>query len=168
MYDAASSPKSYSLSQRILHWLTALLVFFNLLFPDGMNEWHRSMRRTGSATAQQVASANIHAYVGVAILFLICLRLVLRFFQGAPASPSAEPAIFTMASKFAHALLYGLLIALPVTGLAAYYLGYDGLGALHAEILKTVLWVLLAAHVLGALVHHFYWKTNVLRRMTWK
>ncbi|NKF34568.1 cytochrome b, partial [Pseudomonas sp. BGM005] len=32
-----SSTKGYSLSQRALHWTVALLIFFNLLFPDGMN-----------------------------------------------------------------------------------------------------------------------------------
>jgi cytochrome b561 len=36
----------------------------------------------------------------------------------------------------------------------------------HADILKVVLWALIAGHVLGALTHQFYWKTNVLRRMT--
>ncbi|WP_438748307.1 cytochrome b [Pararhizobium sp. O133] len=157
---------SFSKPQRILHWLTAALVFFNLLLPDGMEEWNRSIKRTGSATTEQVASANLHSYVGIAILMLVALRLVLRVAQGVPASPPREPAIFRHIAKIAHVLLYGLLIAMPVTGMAAYYLGYGGAGDLHADILKIVLWLLLAGHVLGALVHQFYWKTNVLRRMT--
>lgn len=157
---------SYSFAQRALHWLTALLVFYNLLLPDGMSEWHRAMRRTGSATTEQLASANMHAYVGIAILLLICARLFLRFGQGAPAAPPEEPAFFRYAAKGAHAALYFLLVALPVTGIAAFYLGYDTAGDLHADVLKVVLWVLLGAHVLGALAHQFYWKTNVLRRMT--
>lgn len=160
------APTSFSLPQRLLHWLTAALVFFNLLLPDGMNEWHRSMRRTGAATADQVAGANIHAYVGIAILVLVLLRLVLRVYQGAPASPSEEPMIFQLAAKAAHIVLYLLLLAMPMTGMAAYYLGYDAVGGLHADILKVVLWAVLGAHVLGVLVHQFYWKTNVLRRMT--
>ncbi|MGO7020469.1 cytochrome b [Rhizobium leguminosarum] len=157
---------SYSWQQRILHWLTAVLVIYNLLLPDGMSEWRRSVRRTGSASLEQLAAANIHAYVGIAILFLIGIRLVLRFVQGAPPASPKEPAIFGLAAKAAHAALYFLLVALPVTGMAAFYLGYDGAGDLHAEVLKVILWVLIVAHVLGALVHQFYWKTNVLRRMT--
>jgi cytochrome b561 len=159
-------PISFSVPQRVLHWLTAALVFFNLLLPDGMNEWHRSMRRTGSASVDQIASANIHSYVGIAILLLVILRLVLRFYQGTPPAPSKEPAIFQWAAKVAHVVLYLLLLAMPVTGVAAYYLGYESIGGIHADILKVVLWAVLAAHVLGVFVHQFYWKTNVLRRMT--
>jgi cytochrome b561 len=160
------TPVAFSLPQRVLHWLTAALVFFNLLLPDGMEEWNRSIKRTGSATADQVGSANIHAYVGIAILILVVLRLAFRFVQGVPPSSSLEPAIFRVVAKIAHVLLYGLLIAMPATGMAAYYLGYDGAGDVHADILKVVLWALIAGHVLGALTHQFYWKTNVLRRMT--
>lgn len=160
------TPASFSLPQRVLHWLTAALVFFNLLLPDGMEEWNRSIKRSGSATADQVASANIHAYVGIAILILVALRLVLRLVQGVPASPPQEPAIFRVVAKIANVLLYGLLIAMPVTGIAAYYLGYDGAGDMHADILKVALWLLIAGHLLAAMAHQFYWKTNVLRRMT--
>lgn len=160
-----NTPVAFSLPQRALHWLTAALVFFNLLLADGMEEWNRSIKRTGSATADQVGSANIHAYVGIAILILVVLRLVLRFVQGVPPSSPLEPAIFRAVAKIAHVLLYGLLIAMPVTGMATYYLGYDGAGDVHADILKVVLWALIAGHVLGALTHQFYWKTNVLRRM---
>ena len=159
-------PGSFSLPQRVLHWLTAGLVFFNLLLPDGMEEWNRSIKQSGSATADQVGSANIHAYVGITILILVALRLILRFVQGVPPSSPLEPAIFRVVAKIAHLLLYGLLIAMPVTGMAAYYQGYDRAGDVHADILKVVLWVLIAGHVLGALMHQFYWKTNVLRRIT--
>jgi cytochrome b561 len=97
MYSV-QTPSSFSVPQRVLHWLTAALVFFNLLLPDGMNEWNRSIKRTGTATADQVASANIHAYVGVAILILVALRVVLRVVQGVPASSSQEPMIFRLVS----------------------------------------------------------------------
>ncbi|WP_460927274.1 cytochrome b [Shinella zoogloeoides] len=162
----ASSPLAFSLPQRVLHWLTAVLVLFNLLFPDGMNAWNRAMKRTGAATAEQVAGANVHAYIGIAILVLVTLRLILRLVQGAPAAAPQEPAIFRLVAKGAEGILYFLLFAMPVTGIAAYYLGFDGAGDLHADVFKVILWALLALHVLGALAHQFYWKTNVLRRMT--
>ncbi|TCL72749.1 cytochrome b/b6 domain-containing protein [Rhizobium sp. BK251] len=162
----SDSPVSFSLSQRVVHWVTALLVSFNLLFSDGMEQWNRAMRRTGSATADQIASANIHAYVGIAILILVALRLVLRFKSGVPVAPPEEPAIFRLGAKLAHALLYLLLIAMPFTGIGAYYFGNGAAGGLHADVLKVLLWIVIVAHVFGALVHQFYWKTDVLRRMT--
>ena len=157
---------SFSLPQRMLHWLTAGLVFFNLLLPDGMNAWNRSMKQTGAASAEQVASANIHAYAGIAILALVAIRLLLRQIQGVPTAPSEEPQMFKLVAKVSEWTLYLLLIAMPVTGAAAYYLGYEGAGDLHADVLKAVLWAIVGLHVLGALAHQFYWKTNVLRRMT--
>ncbi|RFB89536.1 cytochrome B [Rhizobium leguminosarum bv. trifolii] len=160
------SIKGYSLSQRLLHWTVALLIFFNLLFPDGMNVWHRLMRRGQVPTPEQIASANIHAYVGIAILLLAVVRLGLRFVNGVPAEAVEEPAIFRLAARLAHAGLYILIFAMPLTGIAAYYFGVNPVGSFHADVLKILLWALIAAHVAGALVHQFYWKTNVLRRMT--
>ncbi len=162
----SSSPQSYSLAQRILHWLTALLVFFNLLLPDGMNAWHRSMRLNGTATADQIASANIHAWAGIAILVAVALRLLLRATQGVPAASSEEPPLLRAAASIAHGLLYLLLLAMPLSGMAAYYLGMSTAGSVHAEILKVVLWAVIGLHVLGALAHQFYWKSDRLRRMT--
>lgn len=160
------SAKGYSLSQRLLHWTVALLIFFNLLFPDGMNIWHRLLRRGEVPTSEQIASANIHAYVGIAILLLAVVRLGLRFVNGVPAEVGEGPAIFRLAAKLAHAGLYILIFAMPLTGIAAYYFGVNSAGSLHAEILKIILWALIAAHVTGALAHQFYWKSNALRRMT--
>ncbi|MBB6223792.1 cytochrome b561 [Rhizobium leguminosarum] len=160
------STMAYSLNQRFLHWTIALLIFFNLLFPDGMNVWHRLMRRGEVPTPEQVASANIHAYVGIAILLLAIIRLGLRFAKGVPDEVAEEPAIFRLAARLAHAGLYILIFAMPLTGIAAYYFGINPAGSFHADVLKIILWALIAAHVAGALVHQFYWKTNVLRRMT--
>ncbi|QFY61609.1 cytochrome b [Rhizobium grahamii] len=157
---------AFSLPQRLLHWGMALLIFFNLLFPDGMNEWHRAMRHGNVPSADQVAAANIHAYVGIAILVLAIVRVCLRLLQGAPAEIEDEPLLFRVAAKAVHVGLYAFIFVMPLTGIAAYYFGANTAGSLHADVLKVILWVLIAAHVAGALVHQFYWKTNVLRRMT--
>lgn len=161
-----NTPLSFSPAQRFLHWAIALLVFFNLIFSDGIEEWNRAMYRTGSTTAEQVSGANIHAYVGIAILLLALLQLLLRFMIGRPATPPDEPVLFQWAAKLTHLALYLLLFAMPLTGIAAYYFGYRSAGDIHADVLKAILWVVVVGHVLGALAHHFYWKTDVLRRMT--
>ncbi len=163
---AMTTPVSFSPAQRLLHWAIVLLIFYNLIFSDGIEEWKRAMRRTGAATAEQVSAANIHAYVGIVILVLAALQLLLRFTSGRPATPPEEPILFQWASKAAHALLYLLLLAMPLTGIASYYLGIGEAGDIHADVLKVVLWVVIAGHIIGAFVHQFYWKTNVLRRMT--
>lgn len=159
-------PLSYSVPQRIVHWLTALLIFFNLLFADGMEHLHFMQMKGQTPTADDIASANIHAYVGIAVLVLAVLRLILRAVQGAPAEPEGEPPLAILASKIVHGLLYLLLFLLPISGIAAYYFGFGVAGEAHAEVFKTILWGLLVLHIGAALVHKFYWKTDVMDRMT--
>lgn len=160
------NPASYSIPQRILHWGMALLIFFNLLFAEGMEHWNHLVKRGQPITPDDIASANIHAYVGIAILVLAVVRLALRHIQGVPATPAEEPPLLSLVAKVTHGLLYLLLLIMPLSGIAAYYFGAKLAGDLHADVLKVVLWALLAAHIAGALVHQFYWKTNVLARMT--
>ncbi len=159
-------PNSYSISQRFLHWAVALLVFFNLLLPDGMNAWHRLIRHGQTPTAAEVSSANVHAYVGIAILLLAIVRLFLRWQTGVPAEPEGQPLVLHVGAKIVHLQLYALIFLMPVSGIVAYYFVIDAAGSIHADIMKAVLWTVIAAHALGALVQHFYFRTNVLRRMT--
>ncbi len=84
-------PLNYSIPQRALHWGMALLIFFNLIFTEGMETWNRAVRKGLEITPEMVSSANIHAYVGIAILILVVIRLGLRFVQGVPDLPSEEP-----------------------------------------------------------------------------
>lgn len=160
------SPLRYSVPQRVLHWGMALLIFFNLIFSDGMEHWNRLVRRGETVTPDDIALANIHAYVGIAILALAAVRIILRLVQGAPEPPAEEPALLRLAAKATHGLLYLLLFAMPLGGIAAYYFGVEVAGELHGGVMKLLLWLLIVAHVGGALVHQFYWKTNVLARMT--
>lgn len=160
------TPVSFSLTQRILHWVVALLVFFNLLFPDGMNRWAHAAFRGDEVTPEMIASANIHAYVGMTVLVLALIRLALRFIQGVPAEPQAEPPLLRKLSRLAHWTFYLLFIALPLTGMLGYYLGVTGAADAHGGPLKALMWILLVLHVGAVAIHQFYWKTGILKRMT--
>lgn len=144
----------------------ALLIFFNLIFSDGIETWDRLQDTGTPLSADQAFAANLHAYVGIAILVLAVLRLGLRFVSGAPDAPANEPALAKLAGKIGHGIFYLLFFIMPATGIAKYYFGVDTAGFLHAGPLKLLMWVLIVAHVAAALVHQFYWKTDVLQRMT--
>lgn len=159
-------PLNYSIPQRALHWGMALLIFFNLIFTEGMETWNRAVRKGLEITPEMVSSANIHAYVGIAILVLVVIRLGLRFVQGVPDLPSEEPPVLKLIATATHGLLYLLMIALPLTGMGKYYFGQKLSGDIHADVLKVILWVFIVLHVAGALVQKFYFKTDVLDRMT--
>lgn len=158
-------PLNYSISQRVLHWGMALLILFNLIFSDGMEAWNRA-DHNGAVTPDIIASANIHAYVGILILVLAALRIILRFVQGVPDLPSEEPPALRFVAIATHGLLYLLFFVMPISGMAKYYFAADLPGELHGGIFKLLLWLLIVLHVAGALVQKFYYKTDVLERMT--
>jgi cytochrome b561 len=160
------NPTVYSIPQRVLHWLTALLILYSLLWPGQIERVADLVGGGKTPTADEWSSANLHIYIGFAIIGLTVLRLILRVVQGAPAAPAAEPPFFRLVAKAAHGLLYVLLFAMPLAGIAKFYLGVDLAGFIHGGPMKLLLWILIAGHVLGVLVHKFYWKTDVLERMT--
>ncbi|MDB5550702.1 MAG: cytochrome [Rhizobium sp.] len=157
---------NYSLIQRILHWLTVVLVFFNLLLPGSIERVTDLLGDGKVPSLPEWTSATLHITSGITILVFTLLRLVLRFVQGVPNAPAGEPASFQALSKIAHGLFYLVLLAMPLSGLAKFYLGVGAAGFIHGGPLKLVLWILIAAHIAAALVHQFYWRTNLLARMT--
>jgi cytochrome b561 len=160
------APLSYSIAQRVVHWLSVLLVFYNLLFTETMEEWGERIAEGYKPTPEDISSANIHAYVGMAILALLVIRLALRRIQGVPEAPAAEPASFRIMASIGHGALYLLLLIMPLAGIAAYYFDSSLAGTLHGGPMKLLLWILLIVHIAAVLVHKFVWKTNVLERMT--
>ncbi len=163
----ASSPVlSYSISQRAVHWLTVLLVLFNFISGGVFDSLKEIRAAGGTPTPDMFLPAQLHAFSGIAILVLLVTRLCLRYFQGAPGVPADEPPFFQLVAKLVHGGLYLLLILMPVSGMAKMYGGVDLAGFIHAGPFKLAILVLIAVHVAGALVHQFYWKTNVLKRMT--
>lgn len=162
---ASTAPASYSIPQKAIHWLMALLIFLNLILTEKIEAWDHAMD-AGNVTPEIEAGANIHAYMGIAILALGLLRLILRVRHGAPAAPAGEPPLFQLAAKLGHAAFYVLFFAMPITGMMKYFGGVDIAGFLHAEPMKIVLWLVIVAHIVAIPIHHFVWKTDVATRMT--
>ena len=160
------APISYSIPQKGLHWLMAALILFNLIFTDAMEKIASMYEQGQTPSADDLASANIHAYVGIAVLCLGVVRLGLRLWQGAPQAPAEEPAIAQMAAKVAHGTFYVMFFLLPLSGIGAYYFGNDTAGFIHAGPLKSLMWLLIAAHIAALVIHQFYWKSPVASRMT--
>lgn len=163
---AAAAPASYSIPQKALHWLMALLILFNLLFAEAMEEVAEAYEHREVPSPEDLTFANIHAYVGIAVLCLGLVRLVIRLTRGAPPAPAAEPPLLALAAKLAHGTFYALFLLIPFSGIGAYYFGNETAGFLHGGPLKSLMWLLIAVHILALLVHQFYWKTPVATRMT--
>jgi cytochrome b561 len=92
-----------------LHWLIAALIFSNI----GLAWWFESLH--GLA---KIAPTQIHKSIGITVLMLSVLRLVWRFANRPPPLPASMPLWERYAAHAVHALLYVVMIGMPLTGWA--------------------------------------------------
>lgn len=171
----------YGATAQSLHWLTVLLVItawtlgmFGDVLPKG------TARSTG---------LFVHLSAGLAILLISVVRLPWRLTH----IPSPEPASGTQtgrwaeyAARIAHAVLYILLFAVPISGIVLQFarggsLPLFGLGEIASpwlqdrafarqvreihEVMANALVILASFHALAALIHHFVLHDRTLVRM---
>ena len=130
---------------------------------------------------------SFHKSLGLTILTLAVLRLAWRAFDARPDFPPTIPQRQVLAARIGHALLYGLLFAVPLSGwwfdsVAAlrplYWFGLFEVPHLTgpdkelketvAELHEILFWVLVAvaaAHAAIAVYHQVALRDNVLGRM---
>jgi cytochrome b561 len=155
--------KGYSRAQISLHWAVALLIFYQLFMGDGMSEVWRGFRNSGTTT--MTTAAWLHIIAGVLILAFALWRLALRFTRGVPEAPDGTGTAMRLAGEAGHWALYVLMLAMPITGLLAWYGGMTNLAGLHGELLKLLTIVMILLHILAALFHQFVVKDHLIARM---
>ncbi len=165
----------YSTSQIALHWLTALLVLTNIALPYGHDFFGQFLGGDGGVF-------TLHKSIGLTVLLLTLLRLVARARYGAPQLLPPEARFQQVAAKAGHALLYLLLLAMPLTGLVfgkrpvnLFWLVEiaplplsDDTRALAKQFHLTAqyaLYILILGHAAIALWHHFARRDGVLQGM---
>jgi cytochrome b561 len=155
------STEGYTWPQIALHWVIAVLVVVDLLSGESMDEAMEGSEEGGAAPLFDQVFADIHYWTGTAILALTVLRLGLRAVSGAPSR--LRQGWSEAAAALTHFAFYVLLIAMPVTGLLAFYVS-DDFDDIH-ELGEPALIVLIALHTFAALVHHFWLRDETLKRM---
>ncbi len=153
--------KSYSRTQIVLHWLIVALVLVQYLAHDSIEALWRSRMRGFSP---DVPTPDIHAAIGITIFLLMIWRLWLLFRNGAPALSEKEPRVLRIFARSVQGLVYLTLFALPLSGAAAWFFGVRQAVFVHG-LLTNLLFALIALHVAGALIQHFWFKSDVLMRM---
>jgi cytochrome b561 len=154
----------YTRAQIILHWAIAALVIFQLVFGEDIVPAFRAFMKGTEPASDTMLPANLHVYIGLAVLVLAVLRMALRIRYGAPAVPADENIVLKYVAMLAHLVLYAAIFLMPLTGALAWYFGMGEIGELH-EIGKPVIIIVVVVHAAGALWQHFVAKTDVLRRM---
>jgi cytochrome b561 len=178
---------------KALHWTMAAMlagmVGLGLLMVRAAEE----AVRTGDSTAGVAGLPVFEAYqwhksVGVALFGLAALRLAWRFLRPGPPLPATVSPVARHATATAHALLYALMFALPLSGwllASASPLGVPtvvfGLVTLpdplpgDALLEARLAWLhfagvlalvgIVTVHAGAALKHHFVDRDGVLRAM---
>ncbi|HKY80287.1 MAG TPA: cytochrome b [Sphingobium sp.] len=166
----------YSLVARLLHWIMAILILFNL--------W---LGFAHDALPREWQVMPVHKSVGLTVLALAILRLGWRLTHRPTPLPRELPAWERAAAKAAHYSFYAFMLFMPLTGWIMTSAGNrpltwfflfdipkfavskgDPVVAFSAEAHEIVgfLWAaLILLHVAAALRHHFILKDGVLRRM---
>ena len=152
----------YSNSQIALHWAVAVLVVGQYLFNEPIAQaWNAAANGLPVSFSPLILA---HVAGGVLILALVIWRLVLKSQRAAPPPPDNEPALLKLAGQLAHWSLYGLLAAMSISGMAAWFGGLEAAAAAHG-VLKILLIALIGLHVLAVIFHHLILKNPILKRM---
>ena len=152
----------YSARQIALHWIVFVLVAFQFVMGDNMTDLFRAAHG-GRPTDVGSIWAPVHIAVGIAILASMLWRVMLRRTVGAPPAAKQHPALQALAAAV-HVGLYVDLIGAALVGLAAYF-WLPELAGLHRLMVRPILIVLFALHVVGALWHWFVVRDEVMTRM---
>jgi cytochrome b561 len=160
----AARPIGYTSIQIILHWVMAVMVVFQVVMGENIGPaWQAFRERTTPAEADLFA-ANVHVAVGMGVLALAVVRLFLRVTHGAPPLPAGQSRVQRGIAHVVHAILYIVIVAMPISGAIAWFGGVEIAGTVH-HFAKPVIILAIALHVIGALVQHFVKRTDVLVRM---
>ena len=171
----------YTTTARLLHWTIAVIVVGQFW----LGWWMQSIPKVPPGARAE--AFNLHKSIGLVILVLMALRILWRVRVRPPPWPAVAPWKETLA-KANHALLYGLLVALPVCGyLGSVFSGYPvkffgvmlpawgtALPAAKEFMSNAHLaaaWMLAAAvalHLAGAVHHARASGESVLGRMGWR
>jgi cytochrome b561 len=160
----AAKPSGYSGAQILLHWAIAALIVAQLVLGEDIKPAHRAFSRGTEPAAADMFNANIHVYLGLAVLVLAIWRLAIRLQSGAPAAPPGESVMLKRIAAATHLVLYLVILGMPVTGALAWYFGLGTMGEVH-ELAKPVIVIVVSLHAAAALWQHFYVKSDVLVRM---
>lgn len=158
------SPEQYSRLQIVLHWTVVVLVAAQLVLGDAMGTAFEALHRGFTASTATRIGANAHAIIGGVIFLVAASRLYLRLARGVPDIPHDGPPLLQRLAAGTHWALYATILAMPVLGAIAWYGGVRFAGDLHSALWSLLL-ILIALHVAGALTEHFVLRTQSLNRI---
>ena len=184
-----NSATTYGSVTKTFHWLIALLILSNIAL--GWIASNLAHEVEGGADEALISRASllfsIHKTTGIAIFFTALARILWAISQPKPGLLNGDRGLEARAAQTAHWLLYGSLLAVPLSGWVHHAatsgfapiwwpLGQnlplvpksEPLSETAATLHFLLQWVMtgaIAAHIAGALKHHLIDRDATLRRM---
>lgn len=100
----------YTATTKFLHWLVALLLVVLLALGPF------AKRAVGLTLTDRLSIYQLHKSLGLLVVVLMLVRLFWRMTHQLPRLPSTMPTIERGTARAVHALLYALLLIMPLTG----------------------------------------------------
>lgn len=108
--SAMNSETGWGWPARVLHWVMAFLIIGMLVFGTYMSNFQTDL-------IAQYNSIQTHKSIGFTVFVLALVRVVWRLMQKrTPTLPADMPGWQRSASHVSHALLYILIVAMPLSG----------------------------------------------------
>lgn len=171
----------YGWVAKLLHWLLFLLIAGMI----ASGKYSASLERVDKIPDM----INAHKQIGIAVFFLMAFRLLWRMINQKVESMT-DSGLLRLLAWLSHWLMYLAVLAQAGIGVLMiqasnrtvffldwqlpHFVGKHGLLGISLDggILRewhgyggTAIIVLVGVHVLAALLHHFYWDDDTLRRM---
>lgn len=160
----ANMVTGYSPPQLAVHWAVVVLVAFQYVGHNGIEAAWNAVRQQQLPPPGSEMLTYMHIGAGSAVLILALIRIVLRVTRGVPPPPAHEPWLLHVIAETVHYSIYFLLFALPLSGLAAWFLEVQLAASAHV-LMKNALLAAISLHIAGALFQHFILRSDVLMRM---
>lgn len=158
-----NAPAQYRPAQIILHWVVVLGILVQWLFNGPIVSVIEARQTGAELDGSATTMAWFHVSVGSIILIAVIARLYLRKRYGVPDHAPGTSDIQAKIASGVHWSLYGLLLAMVLTGMLTWN-GIAPLGSAHF-VINTLIFFVALLHVAAALFNQFVRKDGTLRRM---
>ena len=171
-------PTHFNSTARILHWLMASMILTMIFVGLGMM----------TSLTWRPWLLDLHIPLGTAILLLVIIRFINRLSFSVPKMPASMSNFQSKAAAALHWLMYGMMLALPLTGWAQLSAGgflvkvFPGVNlpailpqnpflfALMHDAHKVMAWVfflMIIGHLSAALLHAWVYRDGLFSSITW-
>lgn len=151
----------YSPIQIALHWIIVLMIPVQYLTGGSVERTHHAVHMGMEPDRWDIIQHLVHNYCGMAIGFLMGVRLIVRLVGGRIATPDTRMA---KAAQALHLAFYAAIIGQASLGFVASYLTFS-VAPLHVAGSWIILGMV-AVHVGAAAWHTLVLKDDTIDRMT--